>query len=47
MVRLEGDTLNQLFNVLEEWNENLKGRFKEPPAPVLSSQSLPELFPDM
>ena len=29
MVRLEGETLNQLFSVLEEWNVSFKGCFEK------------------
>ena len=47
MVRLEGEALNQLFSVLEEWNRNLKGCFKEFSAPVSLSESPPEHSPDM
>ena len=47
MVRLKGETLNQLFSVLEEWNRNLKGCFKESPSSVSLSDSLPESSPNM
>ncbi len=44
MVRLKGETLNQLFNVLEEWNKNLKGCFNEYPASISLSELSPEPF---
>ncbi len=47
MVRLKGETLNQLFNVLEEWDRNLKGCFNESPASVLLTELQPESSPDM
>lgn len=46
MVRLKGETLNQLFTVLEEWNKNIKGDFKESSASVLLTELLPEPSPD-
>ncbi len=43
MVRLKGETLNQLFSVLEEWDRNLKGCFKESSASILLAELPPEL----
>jgi len=45
--RLKGETLNQLFSVLEEWNRNLKGCFEESTAPVSLSKSSHEHSPDI
>jgi len=45
MVRLQRETLNQLFSVLEEWNKNLKGCFDT--ASVSLSESPPGLSSDM
>ncbi len=47
MVDHKGETSNQLFSVLEEWEENLKGCFKESSASVLLTELLPESFPDI
>ncbi len=47
MVDHKGETSNQLFSVLEEWEENLKRCFKESSAPVFLSESPPEPSPDM
>ena len=47
IVRLQGETLNQLFSVLEEWDKNLKGSFNESPVSVLLIELLPEPSPDM
>ena len=47
MAHLKGESLNQLFSVLDEWNKNLKGRFNESPASVLLTELLPEPSPDM
>ncbi len=44
MVHLKGETLNQLFSVLEEWDKNLKGCFKESTTLVLPSESPSESF---
>ena len=43
----KGETSNQLFFVLEEWEKNLKECFKENPASVLLPESPPEPAPDM
>ena len=47
MVEQKGETSNQLFSVLEEWERNLKGCFKESAASVSLTESLPESAPDM
>ncbi len=47
MVRLERETLNQLFSVLEEWERNLKGCFEEYPVSVSLPELLSEPSPDM
>ncbi len=47
MVRLNGETLNQLFSVLEELDRHLKGCFKEPTASVSPSETPPESSPDL
>ena len=47
MAHLKGETLNQLFSVLEEWNKNLKGCFKESSASVLLTELLPKSSPEM
>ena len=39
MVEHKGETSNQLFSVLEEWERNLKGCFKEFSASVLLPKS--------
>ena len=43
----KGKTSNQLFSVLEEWEKNLKGCFKESSVSVSPHESLPEPAPDM
>jgi hypothetical protein len=47
MARIKGDTLNQLFSVLEDWDRNLKGCFKECPSSILQTKLLPDPSPDM
>jgi len=47
MVDHKGETSNQLFSVLEEWEKNLKGCFKESPASVLLTELLSESSQDM
>ena len=47
MVRLKGETLNQLFCVLGEWERNLKGCFEESSVSVLLTELLPEPSPEM
>ncbi len=47
MVEHKGETSNQLFSVLEEWERNLKGCFKESFASVSLLESPPEAAPDM
>ncbi len=46
MVRVKGETFNQFFNVLEEWNRNLKGCFNESSASILLAELPPEPFLD-
>lgn len=45
MMEHKGELSNQLFGVLEEWEKNLKGCFKESFASVLP-ESPPESAPD-
>ena len=47
MVEQKGETSNQLFSVLEEWERNLKGCFKESSASILLTMSLHGPSPDM
>jgi hypothetical protein len=47
MARLQGETLNQLFSVLEEWERNLKECFEESTTSVLLSELPPEYSPDI
>ena len=42
LVRLKGVDLNQLFDVLADWNRNLKGCFSE----LEDSEGDPEPLPD-
>ncbi len=46
MVRVKGETLNQLFGVLEEWDSNFKGCFNESSASILLAELPPEPFLD-
>ncbi len=43
----KGETSNQLFSVLEEWEKNLKECFKENSTSALLPESPPEPTPDM
>ena len=43
----KGETSNQLFSVLEEWERNLKRCLKESSVSVSLPESLPEPTPDM
>ena len=43
----KGETSNQLFSVLEEWEKNLMGCFKETSGSVSLPEPLPEPTPDM
>jgi len=47
MVLLKGEALNQLFSVLEEWDRNLKGCFKESAGSVSLFESPSEPSSDM
>ena len=47
MVEHKGELSNQLFSVLEEWERNLKGCFKESAVSVLLTELPPEPSPDM
>ncbi len=47
MVEHKGETSNQLFSVLEEWERNLKECFKETSASVSLPKSPPEPKPDI
>ncbi len=47
MVRLQGETLNQLFSVLADWETNLKGCFEESTAFSSLYELPPEYSPDV
>ncbi len=47
MVGHKGETSNQLFNVFEEWERNLKGCFEESTASFLLTELPPKPSPDM
>ena len=47
MADQKGETSNQLFSVLEEWERNLKKCFKETSASVSLPEKLPEPAQDM
>lgn len=34
MARLEGETSNTLFDVLEDWNENIRSSFNDTGVPI-------------
>ena len=47
MMGHKGETSNQLFNVLEEWEKNLKGCFNKSPASFFLTELLSEPSPDI